>query len=51
MRLGRFRRVTEPEHVSAARAVYDATAEQYAWRVGIDVSAAFGDTWDTSYRP
>jgi SAM-dependent methyltransferase len=33
--------VTEPGYVSTARAVYDATAEQYASRVGTDVSAAF----------
>jgi hypothetical protein len=49
MRLGRFRRVTESEHVSAARAVYDATAEQYARRVGIDVSAAFEGPVDRAF--
>jgi len=49
MRLGRFRSVTEPEHVSAARAVYDATAEQYARRIGIDVSAAFEGPVDRAF--
>jgi ubiquinone/menaquinone biosynthesis C-methylase UbiE len=47
--LGRFRIVTEPDHVSAARAVYDATAEQYARRVGIDVSAAFEGPVDRAF--
>jgi ubiquinone/menaquinone biosynthesis C-methylase UbiE len=41
--------VTEPEHVSAARAVYDAAAEQYARRVGIDVSAAFEGPIDRAF--
>jgi ubiquinone/menaquinone biosynthesis C-methylase UbiE len=49
IRLGRFGSVTEPEHVSAARAVYDATAEQYARRVGIDVSAAFEGPVDRAF--
>jgi ubiquinone/menaquinone biosynthesis C-methylase UbiE len=41
IRLGRFRGVTEPDHVSAARAVYDATAERYSQLVGTDLNAAF----------
>lgn len=39
--LGRFSAVTEPTHVSTARAVYDATAEHYAQTVGTEVSSAF----------
>lgn len=33
--------MTEPEHLAAARAVYDATAEEYAQSVGTEVSATF----------
>ena len=49
IRLGKFGSVTEPDHVSAARAVYDLTAEQYARRVGIDVSAAFEGPVDRAF--
>jgi ubiquinone/menaquinone biosynthesis C-methylase UbiE len=41
--------VTESDYVSAARAVYDAAAEQYACRVGIDVSAAFEGPVDRAF--
>lgn len=36
-----YRGVTEPDHVSTARAVYDATAEAYAELVGTELSPVF----------
>jgi len=48
-RLGRFDSVTETDYVSAARAVYDATAEEYARRVGIDVSSSFEGPVDRAF--
>jgi len=41
--------MTEPDHVSAARAVYDRTAEQYASHVGTDVTAAFEGPVDRAF--
>ena len=35
------REVTEPDHVSTARAAYDATAEEYAQLVGTELTPAF----------
>jgi len=41
--------VREPDHVSTARAVYDATAETYAQMVGTEVSAAFEGPVDRAF--
>jgi ubiquinone/menaquinone biosynthesis C-methylase UbiE len=41
--------VTEPDHVSTARAIYDATAEVYAKLVGTEVSAAFEGPVDRAF--
>jgi ubiquinone/menaquinone biosynthesis C-methylase UbiE len=41
--------VTEPDHVSTARAVYDATAERYAQLVGTELSVAFEGPVDRAF--
>jgi ubiquinone/menaquinone biosynthesis C-methylase UbiE len=41
--------VTEPDHVSTARSVYDATAERYARFVGTELSAAFEGPIDRGF--
>jgi SAM-dependent methyltransferase len=41
--------MTEPDHVSAARAVYDATADEYARHVGIEVSEEFEGPVDRAF--
>ena len=41
--------MTEPEHVSTTRAVYDATAELYAQAIGTEVSAAFEGPIDRGF--
>ncbi len=41
--------MTEPDHVSTARSVYDATAERYARLVGTDLSAAFEGPVDRAF--
>jgi len=41
--------VTEPDHVSRTRAVYDATAGTYAQLVGTEVSAAFEGPLDRAF--
>ena len=41
--------VTEPDHVSTTRAVYDATAEVYAQAIGTQVSVAFEGPIDRGF--
>ena len=41
--------MTEPDHVSTARAVYDATAERYARLIGTELSEAFESQIDRGF--